>query len=154
VATIFVDHYSGLGYVHLQKDSTSKETLRAKDAFELYARDRGVQIKRYHANNSRSVDNAWKEGLAQENQSITYCRVNAHWQNGIVERQIRDLKEQAQTMLLRVEHHWPEATSTSLWPYALCTASQVFNNAPTLKGDQKDKMPPELFTGMGISAEI
>jgi hypothetical protein len=29
MATIFVDHYSQLGYVHLQKDSTSKETLKA-----------------------------------------------------------------------------------------------------------------------------
>jgi hypothetical protein len=32
VATIFVDHHSRLGYVHLQKDSTSKETLKAKHA--------------------------------------------------------------------------------------------------------------------------
>ena len=154
VATIFVDHYSRLGYVHLQKDSTSKETLRAKDAFELYARDRGVQIKRYHADNGRFVDNAWKEGLAQENQSITYCGVNAHWQNGIAERRIRDLKEQARTMLLHAEHHWPEATSTSLWPYALRTPSQVFNDAPTLKGDHKDQTPRELFTRMRISAEV
>jgi hypothetical protein len=35
VATIFVDHHSRLGYVHLQKDSTSKATLKAKHAFEL-----------------------------------------------------------------------------------------------------------------------
>jgi hypothetical protein len=67
VATIFVDHYSQLGYVHLQKDSSSKETLRAKDAFEIYARDRGVRVQHYHADNGHFVDNAWKEGLAQEN---------------------------------------------------------------------------------------
>ena len=154
VATIFVDHYSQLGYIHLQKDSTSSETLKAKDAFELYARERGVRIRHYHADNGRFVDNAWKEGLAQENQGITYCGVNAHWQNGIVERRIRDLKEQTRTMLLHSQHHWPEATSTSLWPYALRTACSIFNDAPTLKGDKKDQTPHELFTGMKISAEI
>jgi hypothetical protein len=57
VATIFVDHYSRLGYVHLQKDSTSVETLKAKSAFELFARERGVTIQHYHADNGRFVDN-------------------------------------------------------------------------------------------------
>jgi hypothetical protein len=64
------------------------------------------------------------------------------------------LKEQAGTMLLHAEHHWPEATSTSLWPYALCTACTVFNDAPTLKGKHKDDTPLELFTGTRISAEV
>jgi hypothetical protein len=76
--TVFVDHYSRLGYVHLQKDTSSKETLKAKQAFELFARDHGIKILHYHANNGRFVDNAWKESLAQCNQSITYCAVNAH----------------------------------------------------------------------------
>jgi hypothetical protein len=76
VATIFVDHYSQIGYVHLQKDATSKETLKAKQPFELYARERGVKIKHYHG---CFIDNAWKEGLEQENQGITYCGVNTHW---------------------------------------------------------------------------
>ncbi len=108
-----------MGYIHLQKDSTSAETMKAKRAFELYGRDRGVIVKNYHTDNGRFVDNAWKEGLDQENQGITYCGVNAHWQNRIAERRIRDLKEQTRTMLLHAQHHWPEATSTSLWPYAL-----------------------------------
>ncbi len=86
VATIFVDHHSRLGYIHLQKDSTSKETLKAKRAFKLYARERGVKVKHYHADTGRLVDNAWKDVLDQENQGIFYCGVNAHWQNGIVER--------------------------------------------------------------------
>jgi hypothetical protein len=57
-------------------------------------------------------------------------------------------------MLLHPEHHWPEATATSLWPYALRTACTVFNDAPTLTGLHKDKTPHELFTGMCISAEV
>jgi hypothetical protein len=114
VATIFVDHYSRLGYVHLQKDASSAETLKAKRAFELYAREHGIKICHYHADNGRFADNAWKEALLEENQAITYCGVNAHWQNGIAERRIRDLKEQSRTMLLHAEHHWPDAICTSL----------------------------------------
>jgi hypothetical protein len=113
-----------------------------------------VKVKNYHANNGQFVDNAWKEGLAQESQGITFCRVNARWQNGIAERRIRNLKEQTRMMLLHAQHHWPDAVSTSLWPYAMRTASHVFNDAPTLKEDHKDKTPRELFTGMKISAEV
>ena len=36
VATVFIDHYSGLSYVHLQKSTTAIETVEAKDAFLRY----------------------------------------------------------------------------------------------------------------------
>jgi hypothetical protein len=55
---------------------------------------------------------------------------------------------------MHAQHHWPDAVSTSLWPYAMCTASHVFNDAPTLQGNNKDKTPREIFTGVKISAEI
>jgi hypothetical protein len=154
VATIFVDHYSRLGYVHLQKDASSAETLKAKRAFKLYARERGITIRYYHADNGRFVDNAWKNAFLEENQGITYYGVNVHWQNGIAERRIRDLKEQSRTMLLHAEHHSPDALCTSLWPYAMRTACQVFNDAPTLKGDHKERTPEEVFSGTSISAEV
>jgi hypothetical protein len=57
-------------------------------------------------------------------------------------------------MLLHAEHHWPDAMCTSLWPYAMRTAWQVFNDAPTLKGNQKDKTPEEVFSGTSITAEV
>jgi hypothetical protein len=37
VATIFVDQFSGLSYVHLQKSTGALETIAAKTAFEAYA---------------------------------------------------------------------------------------------------------------------
>jgi hypothetical protein len=102
----------------------------------------------------RFVSSACKESLLQENQRITYCGVNVHWQNGVAERIIRDLKEQTHIMLLHAQHHWPGGTTTNLWPYTMQTASHVFNDAPTLKGDHKDKTPREIFTGMKILAEV
>ena len=46
-ATVFVDHYSDMTYIHLMKRLTSAETVEAKKAFEAYARNRGVQIQHY-----------------------------------------------------------------------------------------------------------
>jgi len=50
-ATVFVDHYSRLRYVHVMSSLTSKETIEAKQAFERFAADHGVRIKQYHADN-------------------------------------------------------------------------------------------------------
>ena len=44
VATVFIGHYSGLGYMHLQKSTTAIETVEAKDALERYAASHGVYI--------------------------------------------------------------------------------------------------------------
>jgi hypothetical protein len=86
VATIFVDHYSSLGYVHLQDTQSSQDTLSAKKAFEAYARDKGVKIQHYHADNGHFINNAWQESITQAGQTMTLCGVNAHHQNGIVEK--------------------------------------------------------------------
>ncbi len=50
-ATIFVDHYSRLRYVHLQVDDSSVETIAAKRTFESFAAKHGIKIQHYHCNN-------------------------------------------------------------------------------------------------------
>eukprot|EP00978_Attheya_sp_CCMP212_P015226 scaffold39205_cov33-Attheya_sp.AAC.1 len=77
-------------------------------------------------------------------QTISFCGVNAHWQNGIAEKKIRDLTEQARTILLFAQNRWPVAVSIHLWPYALRSANDSLNHAPRLA----DKViPVEAFTG-------
>ena len=100
-ATIFVDQYSKLSFVFLQKRITSAETDLAKQSFERFARDHGVKILHYHAGNSRFADNGCIQACKDNNQGITYCGVNARFQNGIAEKRIRDLQEQARTMLIQ-----------------------------------------------------
>jgi hypothetical protein len=46
-ATVFVDHYSRLGYVHIQHQLTSDETVEAKHAFEAFSRSQRVTIKHF-----------------------------------------------------------------------------------------------------------
>jgi hypothetical protein len=52
---MFVDQFSGLSFIHLQKTCTGKETLDAKMAFEGYDHSLNVRIQHYHADNRRFV---------------------------------------------------------------------------------------------------
>ena len=55
-ALVFVDQYSNLTFVFLQRRSTSEETVLAKKTFERYASLKGVRIQHYHADNSCFAD--------------------------------------------------------------------------------------------------
>jgi hypothetical protein len=72
-ATVFVYHYSRLGYVTMQQQLTSDETVEAKHDFEAFSRSQGVTIKDYHADNGRFADNAFLKEIkeARPSQSIT-----------------------------------------------------------------------------------
>ncbi len=50
-ATVFVDHYSRLKYIHLMTKLTSEETIEAKQAFEHFAKQHGIRNLNYHCNN-------------------------------------------------------------------------------------------------------
>ena len=62
-ATIFVNHYSRFGYVHLMTDITSEATVAAKKAFEAYCTTHNVQVKHYHADNGRFADNLFLQSI-------------------------------------------------------------------------------------------
>ena len=40
-ATIFIDYFSNVSYVYLQKSTSSEEALEAKRTFETYAKEKG-----------------------------------------------------------------------------------------------------------------
>jgi hypothetical protein len=93
---------------------TSDQTMAAKHAFELMAKGAGVQIKHYHEDNGRFADNAFLKDVELQGQTITFCGVRAHFQNGIAEKRIRDLQERACTMLIHASNKWPKAMNASL----------------------------------------
>ena len=150
-ATVFVDHYSDLSFVFLQKSITSAETLRAKLAFEAFADRHGVRIVHYHADNGRFADNAFLGSVANKKQSILFCGVNAHFQNGRAEKRIRDLQDQGRTQLLHAKHRWPSMIDAALWPYALRTANHVHNNAAREGGQPS---PLEMFSQSDIPPKL
>jgi hypothetical protein len=99
-ATIFVDHYSRLKYVRLMTRLASEETTEAKQAFEHFANQHGVLILHYHCDNRQFADNAFKNSCSAKGQQLTFCGVNAHFQNGIAEKAIRYLQESTPKQLL------------------------------------------------------
>jgi hypothetical protein len=132
-ATIFLDHYSRLKCVHLMTRLTSEETMEAKQAFEHFAKQHGVHILHYHCNNGRFADNAFKNGYSAKGQRLTFCGVNAHFQNGIAEKAIRDFQDSAQKQLLHARQRWPATIHLALWPYALKSAAHLHNTLSVLE---------------------
>ncbi len=57
-ATVFVDHYSRLRFVHLQINDLLVETFAAKHAFKTFATEHGIKIQNYPFNNGCFSDNA------------------------------------------------------------------------------------------------
>jgi hypothetical protein len=151
VATIFTDHYSRLSYVHVQPSTSGADTLDAKHAFERYARSNDVQVRHYHADNGRFADNAFVKDVGTAEQSISYCGVNAHHQNGIAERRIRELTERARTAMINAQLRWPGVITTNLWPYALRTVNYIHSITPQLGSTVS---PIEKFTGIDVRPNL
>ena len=148
---MFIDEYSGYTLVYLQSCLTSEETVQVKHAFEQSANQRRVKILHYHADNSRFADNAFIHDCKTQGQSLSYCGVNAHFQNGIAERCIRDLQEQTGTSMLYAMNKWKRMILICLWPYAMRQANDVAN--ATLKKCE-DSSPLEKFLGVKVVLKL
>jgi hypothetical protein len=149
--TVFVDHHSGLSFVYLQQSTTAFETVEAKKAFERYAKTYGVTIKHYHADNGIFAAAEFVRAIEESGQSITYCGVNAHHQNGRAEKKIRDLQDQARTMILHAQQRWPTAVTANLWPYAVRMANDISNFAPGIKTGIS---PLESFSQVAVAPRV
>ena len=150
-ASVFADHASGFTYVHLHQALTTEETLEAKHAFERIAHQHAIRIMHYHCDNGRFADHAFLDDVRKAGQTITFCGVGAHHQNGVAERRIRDITESARTMLLHAAHRWPKTITSNLWPQALKHATNIRNALPR-KG--KTQSPISLFSNTTIEPNI
>ena len=137
--------------MYLQHHITSEETVKARHAFENATGQRGVKILHYHADNGRFADNAFIVDCNAQQQSLSYCGVNAHFQNGIAERCIRDLQEQTRTSMLNAMNKWKKMILICLWPYAMRHANDVANATPRMG---ENKSPLEKFTGVPVRPKL
>ena len=151
VTTVFVDHYSALSYVHFQKSTSAAETIEGKRAFERYAKKHGISVNHYHADNGIFAEAEFIKALQADGQTISYCAVNAHHQNGKAEKKIRDLQELARTMMLHAKQRWPKAITANLWPYAMRMANDVSNAAP---GIADAISPIEKFSQVSVAPKV
>jgi hypothetical protein len=148
---VFVDHFSGMSYVYLQKGSTASETIEAKKAFERFASMYGVAVKHYHSDNGIFETREFQDEVVANQQTISFCGVNAHHQNGKAEKKIRDLQELTRTMILHAQQRWPDAVNAYLWPFAMKMANNLSNRAPGIKTGVS---PIELFAQVEMSPKV
>ena len=73
------------------RDLTTESTLAAKKEFEHLCAVQGVKVEHYHADNGRFSEPTWINECKRCKQDLTFCGVGAHHQNGISERNIKDL---------------------------------------------------------------
>jgi len=149
-ATVFVDQATRFTFTYLQKRASTEETLEAKKEFERVARSHGVMIQAYHADNGIFKAHGWVEACYKSGQRLTFAGVNAHHQNGMAERQIRELQETGRASLIHANRRWPQTITANLWPYAIRHACNAYNATPSLQ-DKYGRSPEQLFGGTKIS---
>jgi hypothetical protein len=108
--------------------------------------------RNYHADNGRFAEKLFLDHAAENGQKVSLCGVNAHFQNGIAERRIRELTERARTSLLHAMNRWPSAVTIHLWPYALWFANDTYNATSTLTNGRTPLM--ETFSGTSIRPQV
>ena len=150
-AMVFVDQFLGYTFIFLQRCLTSEETVQAKHAFEPSSEQCRVKIKHYHADNGRFADNAFIQDCKTQGQSISFCGVDANFQNGIAERRIRDMQGHTRTSMLYAMNKWRKMILICLWPYAMRYANDVANATPK-KGENSS--PLEKFSGVQVAPKL
>ena len=109
------------------KNLTLEETIKAKRAWEKILHDAGHSAKHYQADNGRFADQGFQDDCTAHDQTISYCGVGAHHQNGIVENKNKILTQGARTMLLHGMRMWPAMITTMFWPFALKAMAERLN---------------------------
>ena len=85
-------------------------------------------MKNFHIDNGIFAEEGFKSDVSDNNQTIRYCGVGAHFKNGIAEAAIKQLTEKASKILIHAKHQWPEVIQPCLWPFALKQAEFNLNN--------------------------
>jgi Integrase core domain. len=148
--TFFADHFSGYIYGHLMCNTSMKQALEAKQAYERHASSHCIDVIRYRADNGQFSNPEFLQAVESDDQTITFCAVRAgHHQNGIVEKKIGDVTALAQTVLQHAKRNWPEAILVALWPFALKYAILLSN---TLSMDENSNTPLSKFTSTPVDS--
>ena len=150
-ASVFVDHASDFTYVHMHQHLTTDETINTKHGFERLAEQHGVRIIHYHCDNGRIADKAFVDDIQAAHQTITFCSISTHHQNGIAKICIWDITENAHTSLLHAAHQWPKAIAANLWPQAI---KHVVNERNSLPMPGKTESPLSKFSGTSVQPNL
>lgn len=149
-ATIFVDHVTNYVYCHLMKALTLEETLLAKKAYEKLLSTMGHSVKHYRADNGRFHDQGFVKDVHDKDQTIDFCAVGHHGQNGIVENRNKEITNGARTLLLHGIRMWPQMIDSMFWPFALKAYTERLN---CLQLDSFGQTPESRMAGVSLQKQ-
>ena len=78
-------------YTHLQRGQTLIESIEEKSAYECIAVIFGIRVKKFHTDNGIFAEEGFKRDVPDNNHTISYCIVIAHFLNVIAEAAIKQL---------------------------------------------------------------
>ena len=125
---LFIDDFTRMTWVYFLKVESHEETLKAFQVFKATAeKTSGHLICRFRCDNGRGEyhNRFFLEFLSVEGISYKPAAPYMQNQNGVSEKKIRTIVEQARTMLL--EASLPER----FWADAVATAVYILNRSPT-----------------------
>ena len=105
----------------------------------------GIRVKKFHTDNGIFAEEGFKSDVSDNNQTISYCGVGAHFQNGLAKAAIKQLTEKVRTILIHVKYQWPEVIQPCLWPFMLKQAEFNMNN---LRLSKSGKSHAKHFSAM------
>ena len=82
-----------------------KQTLDAKEAYESHADTCRVKVSSYRADNGRFAERSFVEAIRNAQQTIDFCAVGAHHQNGVIERHFQTLSTRVRIILLHAKRY-------------------------------------------------
>jgi hypothetical protein len=113
-----------------QYSNNATETIQSKRRLESLAKQEGIKIHKFHADNGIFASKKIKDDCALMGQIYSFSGVGAHHQNGVAERNVKTLAQWACANMLHLAHHWPSQTNVRFWPQAIEYSIWVFNRLP------------------------
>ena len=113
-ASFFADDRSDFTFAYHQKSTSADDTIEAKRAFESEMRKYCKDVRHYHADNGTYAVAKYKNEISEQKQTLTFCGVGSHHQNGRAENRIKIICNPARSMLIHAMHWWPEVITQAL----------------------------------------
>jgi hypothetical protein len=123
---------SGKLFKFCQFSNNASETINSKRRLKGLARQEGIAIKKYHADNGILGSNAFKGECDILKQEYSFGGVGTHHQNGMSERNIKTVSQWVRANMLHFTHHWPSQANVQFWLQAIEYLLWVFSWIPNM----------------------